>query len=280
MLEDKAKLQKLPASSSLVYWKPRLPPSPKRAQAINFRLAPLLAFEDSGSTSRISDANAWTTVAEGQGRGRLPCFPDRVSSRQTWLRRFSLLEARDKTQSGKGTPIPPLGTGSCPGSDLSTQLPVFKRRMPTETFLFRRPTIEKPIPLKIGDNIFDVFVKSIELKALPFKKTVESYRFYKTNFPLLLTKIAKDAERCSTPNRRARTPESPMSIMINRKREMNERIVELEFMMAVMEKETEDCKFVTELHSPVFDPTSWPWNKVDVEGLRRRYTIDASLRDT
>lgn len=278
MLEDKAKFQKLPASSSLVYRKPRLPSSPKRAQAINFRLAPLLAFEDSGSTRRISDANAWTTMTVSQERGRLPCFPDRMSSRQTWLRRFSKLEAIDEMQSGLESPIRPLSTESCPASDLSTPLPVFKRRMPTETFLFRRPTIEKPIPLKVGDDIFDVFVKSIELKALPFKKNVESYRFYKTNFPLLLTRITQDAERCPTPNRRAKTP--PISAMINRKREMNQRIVELEFMMEVMEKETEDCMFVTELHSPVFDPTSWPWNKVDVDGLRRRYTIDASLRDT
>lgn len=278
VLEDKDKLQRLPESSILLCRKQQVPPGPRRAQAVHFRLAPLLTVHEGETSKQMSDSNAWT-VTGSCGKDRFPSFPERTSSRQTWMRRMSLWKPTPDVSRSSPSPTATC-SDSYPTSGSNTPLPVFRKREPTETFLIRRPTIDKPIPLKIQDEIFNHFVQSTELKALPFKKTMDSFNFYKNNFPLLLTKITHDSDRCSTPSRSSKTSESLMGTMINRKREMNQRIVELEFMMEAMEKETEDCKFVTELHSPVFDPTTWPWNVIDVKGLRRRYTIDASLKDT
>ncbi|XP_045199201.2 uncharacterized protein LOC123553567 [Mercenaria mercenaria] len=276
VLKDKAKLRRVLRPPSEIYMQRRLP-GPTAAQKVNFRLAPLLNVQEGHMKPLIADANAWTATGKF---GKLPSFPYRASTRETWLRLFSKWDTLVSPASSSSSTSPRMhsGFGSFSTSDSCTPLPVLKRRMPTETFLPRRPTIERPIPLTVNDELFEAIVKSFELKALPFKKTTDSYTFYKTHFPLLLTRITQ-SERVSSPKRRSMSPD-PMCAMINQERLMHERIVELEFMMAVMEKETDtDCEFVTELNSPVFDPTTWPWTKLDTNVLRRRYTIAASLKE-
>lgn len=169
--------------------------------------------------------------------------------------------------------------GSWFSTPRDTPLPVFPTRERTKLPLLRRPTISKADPLPINDEYSVELSKHIDLKALPFKKTGEAFKFYDTHYPLILTKTMYDGERCGTPSKRVRTPESPVSLMIHRQRKLNKRLIELEAMMETLENQTEDCEFMTELHSDTFNPTKWKWNTVDVVGLRRRYTIDASLSE-
>ena len=155
-------------------------------------------------------------------------------------------------------------------STASTPLPIFREKR-----LMRKPTVEKAEPLKNDDKLFIVFSKMTELGPLDFKTTTDSYKFYRKHFPLLL---ALKVERFDTPsNRRTLTP--PMDTMIKRRLVLNQRLNDLETMMAAMEQETEDFPFKTELHSSVFDPTKWSFTKVDPARMRRRYTIDALLKE-
>lgn len=292
--ENKKKVQRFDNFSSPVYRRQRQPPGPVKAQNKHFRLAPFLAEEElllqtnhgSKIVTVISDAG--TSLCVDDGRIQLPSFPKKLSTRQLWI----IFAGRTKllTRTSPEYPESPDSAelqsrdlhsemSMWTSSEMSTPLPVFLRRPPTEMFLYRRPTIGVANALPVGDEFFVELSKTIDLKALPFKKTADSFKFYETHFPLLLTRISLEGERCTTPSKRSRTPESPMSVMIQRQRQLHQRLVDLECMMDAMAKETEDCKFVTELYDPIFDPTKWTWNKLDVVGLRRRYTIDASLRE-
>jgi hypothetical protein len=264
-----------------VYRKRRLP-GPPSAQYVNFRLAPLFKEQNTSSAKHLSDANTWTVTGKSE---KLPEFPIRNSTRETWLKLLSKLDigvvSYSRSPISSPIPTPSMRSDSSYSTSSSvTPIPIFKRRIPTATFLIRRPTIEPPLPLKIDEELFESIVNSFELRALPFKRSTESYKFYITHFPLLLKGI-RNPERCSTPGRKSKSPDGSMSALIARKREMNEKIVELEYMMKEMEYATDtDCKFVTELESAVFDPTTWDWNKVDVAGLKRRYTLEAMNDET
>lgn len=283
-LRDKEKLAEALRPSSVVYHRRRRLPGPLNAQFQNFRLAPLTGLQDvafelgdekNKAGKALSELNAWS---ERQGTLRFQTNRPSTSVSLFYKRDFAVPHQLDSS-SNLHLARRQTDNGSLITSNASTPLPEPRRREPTSVFLFRRPTIEKPISLSEEDELFIALTKSIDLKALPFKKQADSYKFYETHFPLILTGMSKEAERCNTPSRRSRTPESPMNILINRQRALNMRLIEQETLMQQLERETEDVEFVTELHNPIFNPTKWPWNKIDVGGLRRRYTIDASLRD-
>ena len=165
----------------------------------------------------------------------------------------------------------------------STPLPVLQDRKPTERVLLRRPSMYKAEPLKRHEALFDVLAKMTEFKLLQFQKATDSYKFYLNHYPLILQKEHSGEHRTVTPPTRRDTisPDSPMSIMVQRKANLNKRLTDLEAMVDDMENETEsdDVPFRTELRSSVFDPTSWPFAKVDHKCMLRRFTIDAVLRD-
>ncbi|KAL4232514.1 hypothetical protein ACF0H5_007206 [Mactra antiquata] len=287
-LKIKDTLIKTERPYSIVYHAKHEVPGLLPAQRQHFRLTPLTALQDvpfelgncPGKTGTVfSDLNAWSRQEHisrfhtSRPSTRPINYPTRQTINQPTQQKTPTKERLGSAVSTRST------SRQSDNSTSSTPLPVFRRREPTSVFLFRRPIVEQPIPLTEDDELFVALAKTIDLKALPFKKQAESYLFYETYYPLLLTAMSKDTERANTPNRRARTPDSPMTIMINRQRALNMRLVEQDSLMEKLERETEDCDFVTELHDNIFNPTKWTWNKIDVSGLRRRYTIDASLKE-
>ena len=299
MVEAGRKVAAADHAFSPVYRKTHRAPGPKKGQVVNLRLrSPFMMFDDdsdslargiwSGNesekllrskTRRYGDFGTTVDPFAFLWRGlfcasRFWVIARRAKDRSPRTSFTYISSTRDETLQIRTSDLSYLET-----STSSTPLPVFLRRPRTDTLLLRRPLIEKVVPLPVDDDIFEAFSKSIDLRPLPFKKTADSFKFYETHFPLILSMITKDDERISNPNKRSRTPDSPMTIMIQRQRLLNQRLVDLDCMMVDMENETEDCLFVTELHDPVFNPTTWKWNKVDVGALRRRYTIDASLQN-
>lgn len=285
------------------------------AQSVNFRLAPLIKFQELATEPQttklvcISDANTWT--ATGQF-GRLPNIQERASTRQTWLKILSTPALQTRRTMTPLTPLRKQSTNSytindssiplpvlkgkmsterfairrptiqspsrLKSNDESISLPVLKRRMPTERFLIRRPTIQSPSRLKSNDTMFDALAKHIEFRVIHFKKIFEYYLFYDRHFPLLMTRVCLvDNVSRALPDQRARTPWSPMSILISRKRALEKRIHVLDLKLYKLTRENEGLVFATELYSPIFYPNKWPWNKVDVKGLIGRYISEAAL---
>lgn len=152
-------------------------------------------------------------------------------------------------------------------------------RAPTKTFLLLRPTVEKSLPVETTDDLFTIFRKSISLKILRFDRSEDAFKFYATHFPLMLTTITCEGERTPTPKNRRR-PVSPMTFMINRKKELNEKVIQLDVQLDDLERETEDdCEFETELRHEIFDPTQWSFSTIDAIVMARRYTITEMIKE-
>ena len=237
----KKKVADLDRAWSPVYRPRRLPPEPVKAQFTYFYLTPLPPVHHKEKTD------------EDRPLSR----PSSIGSKRKSLSRLSDVESISSTA--------------------STPLPQFPERSPTEKTLLRRPTIYRAEPLKTDDELFAAFANMTQLKPLTFKRNADSYRFYRRYYPLILQ---KHEERKGSPSRRSRTPDSPMTVMIQRKLELNERLTELDAMMDNLEKtQPDDYPFKTELRSPIFNPTEWPWTKSDPAGMRRRYTMEAIFRE-
>ena len=265
-----------------MYRTKRCPPGPIRAQRTYFCLKPLPPICRSEDEGQL-DIGPSSTESKTKCQSRL----SDTSSYSTPTTPIGCLEDEDQLDIG---PSSTESKTKCQSrlsdtslySTKSTPLPVLLARKPTEKLLLRRPNIYKAEPLKRNDELFEAYAKMSELKLLKFDKTADSYKFYLRHFPLLLQKQTDDDQRTGTPTRRGTaSPESPMSAMIKRKTDLNKRLTELEAMVDKMEKATEpdDVKFQTELRSPVFDPTSWPFTKVDHKRMLRRYTVDQVLKD-
>jgi len=233
---------------------------------------------ESSTTQSLVPANIWTTHLK---HGHYSYDISFLKSTNAYVNFFQQQEKRDTSSKEQifvkrhdHVNVKPTVSRSKVEPEAERQ----RKRAATITFLFRRPTIEHSLPLPKDHDVFLLLTKTIDLKAIPFKKTSESYEYYKTHFPLLLVANVQEVERCTTPSKRTRTPESPLTLMINRQRWLHMRLADLDCMVDQLKRETDDdTAFVTELYSGVFDPTTWPWNKIDVGGLRRRYTIDYSV---
>ena len=243
--KNKKKIIEFDRALSPVYRNKRAPPGPIKGQVTYFYLAPLPPIEHDDHEDKKE-----TTELERKN------IPPPISATPPLINVTSTGSSDNEFTS----------------STSSTPLPIFN-----EKFLMRKPCIKKAEPLKKDDELFIAFYQMTQLRPLVFQKTADSYKFYGSNFPLILEKLI-DEERSSTPSSR-RTLTPPMDIMIKRRLILNKRLTDLEEMMDAMEKETEDTPFKTELNGSVFDPTKWPFAKIDPAGMRRRYTIDATLKE-
>ncbi|KAH3725490.1 uncharacterized protein LOC127853381 [Dreissena polymorpha] len=267
---------------SPVYMRRRVPSFSRHVATRKAYLSstPLMAFQEVPSVSANSNTcDPWRKslmVVTLDSRIRDGCFGVAVT-RQMLLKYYSLLALASRHFSSLTTPPPssllkpPTGQMHVFSLSNSNRPPLtLIRREPLLTFLIRRPVLGSPIPLRENDELFKALTKSIDLKAISLNNPTETFLFYETHFPLILKRNMIERELASTPSRRSRTPEPPTSVITSRQRSLNQRLVELEFMMEEMKSATEDSPLVTELYDATFDPTKWPWYKMDTRSFCRR----------
>jgi hypothetical protein len=241
------------------------------AQKTNFHLASLFDLQATPRNdcdiplNLLSDHNMSTLT------GRFSQFPKR-SAHLKWLLWWGKASAATghscirKTPSPTTLPIrkaPPTkirySIDESPVCCSTGLIPELKRRKATKTFLIRRPTIERSIPVAIDHKIFKALTEETPLRALTLKTPFKTFEFYLTHYPLLLTSAKPEGELSVTTKRRSVASESPASIIITRCHLIGQKLAELDNKMALMEKEPDEFSFSTQLHDKVFDPTSWPW---------------------
>lgn len=126
--------------------------------------------------------------------------------------------------------------------------------------LLRRPAVRPTSPVTDNDPLFFRFTQTIDLKPKVFKTPQEQEAYYVDKYPLLLHTNPSDAKTPRKPKdtKTAYVIEDPA---LERRLTVISRHGRLEEGVDGLEKETDDCEFLTELRDPVFDPTSFPWNK-------------------
>ncbi|XP_062582544.1 uncharacterized protein LOC134244303 [Saccostrea cucullata] len=136
---------------------------------------------------------------------------------------------------------------------------------PTEAHAFssrllRRPAVRPTSPINDSDPLFFKFTQTIDLKPKVFKTPQEQEAYYEDKYPLLLHANPSDAKTPRKPKepKRAEVIEDPA---LERRLTVISRLDHLQEAVDGLEKETDDCEFLTELRDPVFDPTTFPWNR-------------------
>ncbi|XP_071114584.1 uncharacterized protein [Haliotis cracherodii] len=141
----------------------------------------------------------------------------------------------------------PLGLPPLPASHLHASL-------------LRRPTTLGTRPLKEKDEEFKAFATRLDLQPLiiddcPFK----TLKFYTYKYPLLLKNLLKkDREKYA--DRHSLNPilcPDPLQ----RGSDVGKRLAVSNMALEELDKETEDCRFTTELRDDTFDPRRWLWNR-------------------
>lgn len=135
--------------------------------------------------------------------------------------------------------------------------------------MLRRPTVTSSHPVAEGGELFNMITKGRELKPFSFPNNPRKTRkFYDENFPLLCQKVLKASYDTSTPGTVTLEDVNRPSSADQRRQQLFERLKELELNLKQVESgdPEEAGQLVTELRSPVFDPSTWSWN-------RKRYPL-------
>jgi hypothetical protein len=126
--------------------------------------------------------------------------------------------------------------------------------------LLRRPAVRPTSPITDADPLFFKFTQTIDLKPKVFKTPQEQEIYYEDKYPLLLHANPSDAKTPRKPKevKKAEVIEDPS---LERRLTVISRLGNLKDAVDGLENDTDDCEFLTELRDPVFDPTSFPWNR-------------------
>lgn len=126
--------------------------------------------------------------------------------------------------------------------------------------LLRRPPVRPTGPITDDNPLFFRFTQTIDLKPKVFKTPQDQEAYYEDKYPLLLHTNPSDAKTPRKP-KETKTAEVIEDPALERRLTVISRLEHLEEAVDGLDKETDDCEFLTELRDPVFDPTSFPWNK-------------------
>ncbi|XP_046556923.1 uncharacterized protein LOC124266165 [Haliotis rubra] len=126
--------------------------------------------------------------------------------------------------------------------------------------LLRRPTTIGTRPLEEKDEGFQAFANRLDLKPITIDDSPsKTLKFYTHKYLLLLQKLLKE-DRDKYADRRSVNPNLGPD-PLKRGSDVGKRLVVLNMALEELDKETIDCRFITELREDTFDPRRWPWNR-------------------
>ncbi|KAK3097626.1 hypothetical protein FSP39_011522 [Pinctada imbricata] len=128
--------------------------------------------------------------------------------------------------------------------------------------LLRRPPSKSTDPVTNEDPRFEQFWSRMALKEKKFRTPNEQFSYYEVNYPLLLHSNLADTKPDRKPKQQQpQIPDITENPELQRKLKLKSRINNLDDQVNVLEEETTDIDFRTELRDEVFDPTTYEWNK-------------------